>query len=308
MKLYHVHLEELIVIAVQAALEAGDYICGQRSVHHNQIHKKVGNTEASQIVTDIDYKSQEIILSHLQTTCIPFDIGLLAEEDIADSIAHDLHEGSRFSKDYFWCVDPLDGTLPFVEGIPGYAISIALVSKEGIPVIGVVYDPKNNVLYQAIKGLNCLKNGSKWELKTTSGDGVKADSEFLFSSNRSFQKLPSYAPMKKDIDELANTLGHGQVVEQQKGGAVMNAIWTLEKAPGCYVALPKMEDGGGSIWDFAATACIFEALGIPPTNCFGKPLTLNDKDTTFMNKHGVVYASGTDIKKGLLKEIDKYLS
>ncbi|MFT6717438.1 MAG: fructose-1,6-bisphosphatase/inositol monophosphatase family enzyme [Saprospiraceae bacterium] len=299
MKLYHTHLQELAEIAAKSALEAGEYIAGQRSVHHNRIQKKGRNSEASQIVTSIDYKSQEIILSHLLSTCAPFDLGLLTEEEREDSTL----EGSRLVKDYFWCVDPLDGTLPFVEGSKGYAVSIALVNKQGESVLGVVYDPVTNTLYEAIKGLHCLKNGKKWKLKKLQEGG-----DFLFASNRSFQKLPSYEPMKKTIYMFAKSLGYRNVVERQFGGAVMNAIWTIEEAPGCYVALPKKQDGGGSIWDFAATSCIFNELGISATDCNGNPLLLNDTETTFMNKQGVVFASSKEIKKSLLQNINTALT
>jgi fructose-1,6-bisphosphatase/inositol monophosphatase family enzyme len=55
--------------------------------------------------------------------------------------------------------------------------------------------------------------------------------------------------------------------------------------------LPKKENGGGSIWDFAATACIYQELGLPATNFEGGRLDLNRKDSTFMNKEGVFYAN-----------------
>ena len=43
-------------------------------------------------------------------------------------------DGGRLRADYFWCVDPLDGTLPFIEGRPGSAVSIALIARDGTPV------------------------------------------------------------------------------------------------------------------------------------------------------------------------------
>ena len=59
---------------------------------------------------------------------------------------------------------------------------------------------------------------------------------------------------------------------------------------------PKQEKGGGSIWDFAATACIYGELGLPATNFEGGPLDLNRKDGTFMNHEGVFYANLVPIK------------
>jgi fructose-1,6-bisphosphatase/inositol monophosphatase family enzyme len=65
--------------------------------------------------------AQAAVLEVLAPTFKAYDLGLLTEE-LAD-------DGSRFEKDYFWSIDPLDGTLPFTQGKPGYAVSIALVRR-----------------------------------------------------------------------------------------------------------------------------------------------------------------------------------
>jgi 3'-phosphoadenosine 5'-phosphosulfate (PAPS) 3'-phosphatase len=71
----------------------------------------------------------------------------------------------------------------------------------------------------------------------------------------------------------------------------LNGIHVLENGPACMLKLPKKESGGGSIWDFAATACIFQELGLPATNFEGGRLDLNRKDGTFMNHQGVFYGN-----------------
>ena len=55
-----------------------------------------------------------------------YDLALLTEE-LED-------DGSRHVKDYFWCIDPIDGTLPFTQKKPGYGVSIALVARDGASV------------------------------------------------------------------------------------------------------------------------------------------------------------------------------
>jgi fructose-1,6-bisphosphatase/inositol monophosphatase family enzyme len=54
---------------------------------------------------------------------------------------------------------------------------------------------------------------------------------------------------------------------------------------------PKKESGGGSIWDFAATACIYQELGLHATNFAGGRLDLNRKEDAFMNQEGVFYSN-----------------
>ena len=75
------------------------------------------------------------------------------------------------------------------------------------------------------------------------------------------------------------------------GASVMNGIRVLENGPACMIKYPKKETGGGSIWNFAATACIFHELGFPATNFEGERLDLNKKEGTFMNHEGIFYAN-----------------
>ena len=71
----------------------------------------------------------------------------------------------------------------------------------------------------------------------------------------------------------------------------MNAIYVLEYGPACMLKYPKVEKGGGCIWDFAASACIFQELGLRVSNFEGGSLGLNKKDGPFMNDGGVYFAS-----------------
>jgi 3'-phosphoadenosine 5'-phosphosulfate (PAPS) 3'-phosphatase len=93
------------------------------------------------------------------------------------------------------------------------------------------------------------------------------------------------------LNEKAEKLSVNGVKEITGSGAVLNGIHVLENGPACMLKLPKKESGGGSIWDFAATACIYQELGLPATNFEGGRLDLNRKDGAFMNQEGVFYAN-----------------
>ena len=71
----------------------------------------------------------------------------------------------------------------------------------------------------------------------------------------------------------------------------MNAIWVAEQGPAILVKPPKEPLGGGSLWDYAATACIFSELGLAATDFLGHPLDLNRTKDTFMNERGIVYSN-----------------
>ena len=66
-----------------------------------------------------------------------------------------LREGS--DRSHCWIVDPLDGTLNFVHGVPHFAISIAL-EREGTIVAGVIYNPVSDELFTAERGKGAFLN------------------------------------------------------------------------------------------------------------------------------------------------------
>lgn len=287
MKLEIEDLKKLCEVAVNAAIKAGSYINQQSKKKFEVSLKEDNGTYASQVYTEVDLKSQEIILEMLAPTVKEYNLALLTEE------AED--DGSRFEKDYFWCIDPLDGTLPFIEKKRGFSVSIALVAKDGTPVIGVILDPMMNVLYQAIKGYGIKRNGKPWEW-------FEERNKYLtFIHDRSMSDDSRYGIIKEELATIATEMGLEKVSTIAYGGGALNAIWVLEHAPACYFKLPKRKTGGGSIWDFAASACIFTETKAYVGNTLGGVLDLNRKDSTFMNHEGVMYASNFQLKKALGK-------
>lgn len=68
-------------------------------------------------------------------------------------------EEEQFGKSNFvWVCDPVDGTAMYARHIPVAVFSLALVI-DGVPKVGVVYDPFTDSLYTAIKGKGAYKNG-----------------------------------------------------------------------------------------------------------------------------------------------------
>lgn len=268
-----VHLNK---IAIEAALSAGKVI--QKYMNEDVLveKKKGGASYASQVVTAVDRACETAIFAHLRPTCDAFGLALLSEETEDD--------GSRFEKDFFWCIDPMDGTLAFINKKPGFSVSIALIAKDGTPYMGVVFDPSTDTLYHAIKGNGAYKNGRPWEIEHT-------NDHLTYVTDRKLKETPHAAEIESLLYKKAEKLGLNGVTEIAGAGAVLNAMLVLENGPACMLKFPKKENGGGSIWDFAATACIYQELGLPATNFEGGRLDLNRKDGTFMNHEGVFYAN-----------------
>ena len=109
-------------------------------------HLQVSLKGPANFVTAADRRAEEILYEELNRARPGY--GFLGEEG-----------GQRAGTDatHTWIVDPLDGTMNFLHGIPHFAISIAL-EREGTIVAGVVYNPATDDLFTAEKGKGTFLN------------------------------------------------------------------------------------------------------------------------------------------------------
>jgi fructose-1,6-bisphosphatase/inositol monophosphatase family enzyme len=282
MKLSPTDLKELAQYAREAAQLAGAVIMTYANKKVEILTKSTGSSEASQVLTEVDLRCEKLILDHLDDSVRKYNLAVLSEEQEDDK--------QRLIKEAFWCIDPIDGTLAFTQARPGYSVSIALVSKTGKSLIGVVYDPVKDRMYSAITEQGLYLNGQAWrpenELRTE---------QLTLPCDRSLLKRPDFPDIHKAIDQWRTNKGLTQINEIHHCGAVMNAIQALENPPACYFKPPKKEDGGGSLWDFAATACICSEAGAFVCDYKGQVLELNKADSTFMNQNGVIFSTEKEL-------------
>lgn len=269
-------LQKLADIAISAALSAGDIIRSYKDKDVEVEEKKAGSSRFSEVVTEVDKQCEAEIISQLRPSRKEYNLALLSEETEDD--------GSRFEKEYFWCIDPIDGTLAFINKKPGFSVSIALIANDGTPCIGVVFDPSSGNLYHAVKDGGAFKNREAWEVK-------RADDYLTYVTDQKLEETPRADEIKKLLKDYVQRFGLSGIREISGGGAVLNAIRVLENAPACMIKFPKKEIGGGSIWDYAATACIYRELGLRATNFDGGRLDLNRQEGAYMNDQGIFYAN-----------------
>lgn len=278
---------KILEAAILGALEAGKVIQTLSKRELSKEFKKSGTTEASQIVTEADYRSQEIILRYLSPIIDEYDLGLLTEEKDDDL--------SRERKEYFLAIDPLDGTLSYSRSLPGYSISITLISKVGEPVLAVIYDPYRENLYSSIKGEGVFKNG-----KSLLPSNKKSVS---WVYDRSLLRSPRVEEFREAINNFGSKYSM-EVNEIDYGGAVFNALYVLENSPAIYFKPPKKSLGGGAIWDFSGTNLFFNELNSHyiSTDSYGKGLLFNRK-SIFFNDTGIIYSSNSELFE-IIKEIE----
>jgi 3'(2'), 5'-bisphosphate nucleotidase len=137
---------------VSIAKEAGNAIM--------QIYKQdfeVKYKQDSSPLTLADKKANDIIEDGLNQLSVDFPI--LSEE------GKEIPYEGRKHWEYFWLVDPLDGTKEFVKKNGEFTVNIALIYKD-TPVLGVVYAPALDVCYWAKQDEGAFKDGQKLPLKT----------------------------------------------------------------------------------------------------------------------------------------------
>ena len=109
---------------------------------------QVSNKGPSDFVTNADLKTEKIIIEELKKAKPNYSI--LSEE-----------KGIEINKDKkTWIVDPIDGTVNFLHGIPHFAISIALKDENEI-VAGLIYDPIKNEMFYAEKNNGAFFNNQR---------------------------------------------------------------------------------------------------------------------------------------------------
>lgn len=135
-------LQQFLEIATEAAL-AGGAVLQAFLGKLEDIHEK---GRPGDLVTEADKASEKATLAVLQRH-LP-NHAILSEE--AGQI------GER-TEEYLWAVDPLDGTTNYAHQYPCYAVSVGLLI-EGVPQVGVIYDPARQELFRAAKGLGATCN------------------------------------------------------------------------------------------------------------------------------------------------------
>jgi len=140
-----------------------------------------------------------------------------------------------------WCVDPLDGTSNFVNGLPYFAVSVAFLLG-GRSVLGVIFNPIGDEMFYAEAGGGAYLNGEPLPIK----DGTPLLHEAMAGID--FKRLPR---------KLARLLAaHPPYFSHRNYGAS-----TLEW---CYAAAGRFDiylHGGQKLWDYAAGSLILQEAG-----------------------------------------------
>ncbi len=192
------------------------------------------------LVTDVD-RASELLIHHRLLKAFP-DHGFYGEE----------HPALREAAPYQWIVDPLDGTMNFVHGLPLFGVSIALTHR-GAPVVGVIYDPMRRELFWAIRGRGAFANGrrlavSKTPRLETALLSTGFSSTFRRDPHRSLAWFQAFESRSRAVRRIGSTvLSLAYLAAGRLDGFYEQSLGAWDMAAG----LLLVEEAGGRTSDFA---------------------------------------------------------
>ena len=110
---------------------------------------QVSKKGPADFVTNADLKTEKIIIEELKKAKPNYSV--ISEESGVEN---------NKDKDNTWIIDPIDGTVNFLHGIPHFAISIGLKSKDEI-ISGLIFDPIKNEMFYAEKNNGAYFNNQR---------------------------------------------------------------------------------------------------------------------------------------------------
>ncbi len=192
-------------------------------------------------LTEADRRGNEVIVTALEAA-YP-EIPIISEE------TKTLDYVDRKDWEYFWLVDPLDGTKEFVKRNGEFTVNIALVHRD-TPVMGFVYQPVGDRLYWGIEGKGA------W-VSTEGGEAVPLSGGTHYSEKEKVTVVASRSHMTQEVqDFVANLESQGKEVEFLSAGSSLKLCLVAEGAADVYPRLgPTME------WDTGAAHAVALAAG-----------------------------------------------
>ena len=227
---------ELLGLARDVAAEAGALLRARLPATPGALLRSgraTAKSSPTDLVTDIDRSSEALIVAKL----------LAARPD--DGIHGEEGSSRESASGVTWVVDPLDGTINYLYGIPVFAVSIA-ASVGGRNVLGVVHNPMTGEMFAAAEGAGAWLNDLQLRLEPTGIPLAEAlvGTGFSYGSQRRAAQarlIPEIVPAVRDI--------------RRAGAAALDL---------CAVACGRLDayyEAGLADWDVAAGEVIVREAG-----------------------------------------------
>ena len=218
--------EDLLEVAIDAAKAAAAQLVSHQAGAHSSISTKSSPTDP---VSAADLAAEAAIRE------------LLAERRPDDAIMGEEGDDTPGTSGLRWVVDPLDGTVNYLYGIPQWCVSVACEGQ-----VGVIYDPLRDELFSVIAGESSLLNGEPMK-----ASGCERLSSALVATGFGYD--PDVRLGQGAV--VAPLLGHIRDI-RRAGSAAMDLAWLAAGRADAYF------ERGVQAWDTAAGLMICEGVGL----------------------------------------------
>ncbi len=134
---------ELSDLAQRAARAAGEVLLERFRSPAEGVDAKSTPTD---LVSDADRASEELL------------VDMIRKQRPGDGVVSEEGSDAQSSTGIVWVIDPLDGTVNYLFGIPWWCVSIAADDADGT-LVGVIYDPVRDELFDAVRGGGARRDG-----------------------------------------------------------------------------------------------------------------------------------------------------
>ncbi len=197
----------------------------------------------------IDSKGENDFVTQADTEAEAMVVGMIQELSGDDSIVGEEGANIKGSSDLTWYVDPIDGTMNFIEGGP-FGVSIAVASGDQL-LAAAIYLPAEDRLYSAALGLGATRNGKQISVK----QGSVSLSKSIVVTGQPYAK--SKVEDRVHLELAKRTMG-----VRVSGAAVVNFTYVAEGYCNGYA------QRGLKKWDVAAGMLIAQEAGAATTTPF----------------------------------------
>lgn len=223
--------------AVDVAREAGAVALGHFRRRGELTIESKGQQD---LVSQADRETEAVIKERL-AALFPDD-AFVGEETGADGV-----DGLRGT----WVVDPIDGTQPFLLGLPTWCVSIAYV-VDGEITVGVIYNPVTDDLYAARRGEGATWNGSPMQVSTAQqlDEGLTG---LGCSARTTPEDLGHIAERLRAAAGLFHRCGSGALtLAYVATGQLIGYVEMYINSWDCLAAILLVEEAGGTVNPFLA--------------------------------------------------------
>ncbi len=235
------YLNRELEIAKQAAFEIG-------KIQKKHFRKKlqVIRKSSKDFVCNVDMECQNLAFDILGKN---FEYSILSEEK---------RKNKEIETDFFWVIDPVDGTHNYISGLVNFGTSIALLSKDEF-LLGVIYLPYFNEMYFAQKDSGAFMNDTRISVS----DNPDLEKSMVMYDNQFHLESKSWSLYEKLVRSTFTT--------RILGSAVYDFSLIASSVIDARIC------NHSKLFDFAAGAVIVKEAGGKVTDFDGKSITRDSK-------------------------------